>query len=351
VYENKYIYLKEIFMGGNAIASCRRYSRDEYLRVSEVVLSKLQDRFSNSRCDIIKSYHHKESFGDCDILLEDVDLGDIQTPLYELFGSDITILKNSNIYSFNYGLNEKDFQIDIIVTPSDNYITSLNYFAFNDCSNLLGRIFHKFGLKYGHDGLSYVIKQDTYVIDTILVSKDMEKILEFIGLDVDTYNKGFDTLEDIFNYVASSKYFHPDIYLLHNRGNAARVRDKKRKTYMEFLVWCQKNYGRLNKYHWYSYDERLDHKDYIRQAYLPMIFRAFPESDYSYAVACNAYEKKVLFTAKFNGTIVRELTGLEGKALGEFIQQFRARYGDLIESSSDLDVKKLIINLYKDGHD
>ena len=338
-------------MGGNAIKSCRRYSRAEYLGLSKVVLSKLQNRFSNSRCDIIKSYHHKESFGDCDILLEDVNLGDVQISLYELFGSGITILKNSNIYSFNYGLNEKDFQIDIIVTPTDNYITSLNYFAFNDCSNLLGRIFHKFGLKYGHDGLSYVIKQDTYVIDTILVSKDMGKILDFIGLDVDTYNKGFDTLDDIFNYVSSSRYFHPDIYLLHNRGNTARVRDKKRKTYMEFLVWCQENYGRLNKYPWHSYDERLDHKDDLRKAYLPMIFKAFPELEYSYAVAFNDYEKKVLLKSKFNGTIVRELTGLEGKALGAFIQQFRARYGDLIESSNDLDIKKLIVNLYEGGHE
>src|SRR3546814_18901157 len=60
-----------------------------------------------------------------------------------------------------------------------------------------------------------------------------------MGYSPDGLDQGFETPEDIYSFVASSPFFSSDIFLLENRNAKARMRDKKRKMYMEFLLWCE----------------------------------------------------------------------------------------------------------------
>lgn len=47
-----------------------------------------------------------------------------------------------------------------MLKANEHFNTSLEYLNWNDLGNLIGRIAHKFGLKYGHKGLLYIIKND-----------------------------------------------------------------------------------------------------------------------------------------------------------------------------------------------
>lgn len=333
-------------MGGDALKQfgieTRRYSKNEYFELWGDIKNKLSLRLYNRRFDIIPAYKNKDSFGDMDILIEKTNNTiDFIQLIYDLFGENTTIFKNSNVLSFNY----KDFQIDFILTKSKFYETSLNYFSFNDLNNLTGRIFHKFGLKFGHEGLTYIIKEKTYVFDKILLSQDINKIYKFIDLDSTEFNMGFDSLEDIFKFVSSSKYFHPDIFLLHNRNHESRIRDKKRKTYTKFLKWCENNYDDLNKYTWHSNDERVDNLDKIREQYIPLIFDFFPEKKNEYESTIQRFKESKEIKKKFNGKLVMDITGLYNKELGSFIGKYKAsisNFNRFILSSTEKEIEDSI---------
>lgn len=218
------------------------------------------------------------------------------------------LVKNGNVISFEFSKH----QIDLILTPEKYYQSSLNYFAYNDLGNLVGRIAHKLGFKYGHKGLVYVLREGDKVIGEIEVTQDQNEIMKFLGFD--SVKTEFETLEEIFEYVSSSKYFDPDIYLLHNRNHVSRVRDAKRETYNKFLKWCEEHPEKKK----YTFDEAV--KEYFKMVRLEEAFYLFVGFGKTYDILIkeNEYNKKV--KALFNGEIVSKLTGLSGKELGAFMK-------------------------------
>jgi len=189
--------------------------------------------------------------------------------------------------------------------------------------NLIGRIAHKQGFKYGHNGLWYVLRDpedSSRVIKEIRVTLDIVDSMQFMGYEPEQYmyywDFGFNSMEDIFTFVSRNMLFNKDIYLLQSRNHHARVRDKKRKTYMAFLKWCE---GR--DFEW-NYNWEID-KDKKRAQFLEYAFLQFPEFKKEYDEALNKHQRSKVAKSKFNGNLVTQLTGLEGKELGQFIAQFK----------------------------
>lgn len=293
-------------MGGNALKNIytRRYNKDEYFQLMEEVIGNLNNILPNRKVDVIPAYSGKESFGDMDVLIESDNLPSNWINLVLDKFKPNEWVKNGDVLSFDY----KEFQIDLILSNFEEYDFALKYFSYNDLGNLLGRIAHKLGLKFGHAGLDYVLRDNSYVICKINITRDFDKTLEFLGYNPQRYYEGFNNLEDIFNYVISSRYFNPDIYSYENRNHAARTRDKKRKTYREFLEWVEKQTD-LPEFN-YSEDKSV---------YIPLIVSFFDDFKMKYSNCMKEYRKDLLFKEKFNGNIVKSLTGLEGKELGRFI--------------------------------
>lgn len=310
-------------MGGNALknVATRRVHREEYFLIRNAVLVQLKDDLNwNSglrvRCQDIQAYRTKQDFGDLDILVEtfpgySVNYTELITNLFDPY----EIVHNSNCYSFDY----QGLQVDLILTPTEDYDTSYNYYAWNDLGNLAGRIYKKLGFKYGHRGLSYIFRSPENKFNAfaeVIVSKDLKAILEFGDLDYDEFKAGFDTVEQMFHWVSRSKYFHKDIYLLHNRNHVSRTRDKKRKIYNEFLTWCETAEG-LPEYPWTEMREQDGYSgkpEFLREA--------LQKFDGFAVLHCNTVflqEISERARAKFNGEIVGRYTGLKGKQLGAFM--------------------------------
>lgn len=329
-------------MGGNCLKNIetRRYTADEYYKIRCRVTDRLESLFPLCRIHVLRAYRNKESYGDMDVLIDSKFLPqNYVEEILEEFGCNDHV-KNGNCLSFDY----RQFQIDLIATKPEEFNTSKEYYAWSDLGNLLGRIAHSMGLKLGHDGLSYNWRIDTYQFKNEVLLTEFKDILPVLGYSWERYKKGFDTLQDIFEFVVSSPFFNKDIFMLHNRNNAARTRDRKRKTYMEFLKWLETR-DDLESY------PKAAHKD----DWLPFLFSRIKGFEETYQRVKIEWNNAVEYKRKFNGDIVKEYTGLEGKELGVFMQWVKrfeyhdenyAFYEAWVLEHDESEIKERILELF-----
>lgn len=72
---------------------------------------------------------------------------------------------------------------------------------------------------------------------SIIVTKDFDKALKFLGFDVERFKQSFNNMNEVFEFVASSTFFNKDAFLFENRNHKARARDKKRSNYLAALEY------------------------------------------------------------------------------------------------------------------
>lgn len=320
-------------MGGNALknTTTRRYNKDEYFAVVEEVMEKIADFQLIDRFDLIPSYNSKESFGDADILYGTVNNQCISVDKIKETFAPNEIVKNSNVISFDY----KQFQIDLIHQESADYIYALNYYAFNDLGNIIGKLAKRFGLSHGHKGLYLPLKDADNVFENILISTDHTAVLEFLDLDSDKFTAGFDTLDDIFAFASSSMYYNPDLYELENITSAGRMRDKKRDTYKKFLEFGNKFTGATIPYT----------KGSDKTVFLQQIFAAFPHTRARFKQAVDKLTVQRALKEKFNGQIVAGVTNLSGKELGMFMKVLKEDFNFKPEILLYLSLDKIKANI------
>lgn len=305
-------------MGGNALQNVRRHDLNEYSEKVSAVKSTLRYLFPEGLYYELKAYYLKDSFGDADILCVGLPQNYKETLIkYFVFDKD-EYVSNGNVFSINFN----NLQVDLISTPLDEFESSKFYFDFNDFGNLIGKITRKLGMKFGHDGLFlrvYDPEQNHTLGDDILLTRKPKIILEMLGLSYHRYEEGFMNLEDMFEFVASSPYFNPGIYLFENLSNKAMVRDHKRKTYNAFVEWVDLNKSRLPAF---PYEDLVNKGGYRLKEpfYSDIILKYFPEVDDIVKSMIKTYEENQIIKSRFNGDIVKELLGIEGKDLGLFMK-------------------------------
>lgn len=310
-------------MGGRAIktAYTRRYQKEEYIKLTSEVLRKIRRFFY--KAEIPRYYHTKESFGDMDILVSMKGYsGNIRELITEQFKPN-EIYHNGNCWSFDY----KEFQIDLITTSEDHFDSYLSYLSFNDLGNYLGRLAHHMGGRYGAEGfwITYYYKDTKH---KIMVSKDQEKIYEFLGLDFNRWLKGFETLDEIFQFISESPYFNWTKFQLDELNRINRERNLKRVSYMAFLDWIDKNVADDN----HKYEHNLSDIELYRR-----IDSFFPDAKIFDEIARIEYEvsKSKYASVLFNGKHIIDKFGLEGKELGQAIGGFKdyinARFGSVTD--------------------
>jgi len=304
-------------MGGRALKNTftRRYTKEEFDSVSKELVETLELTFNRAATPLF--YHNKETFGDIDII---VDMGDkrnrgdvqyggafVRTYIEKTFKPN-EIFHNGNCYSFDY----KEVQVDFMCVPSEDYDSNYHYLAFNDLGNYIGRIAHRLGLKYGQEGLWYNHYLRGQNLGKVMISKDYREIFEFLDLDYSRWLEGFDELEDTFKFVTTSKYFDTDMFQLDSLNRINRERNIKRASYMSFLDWINTEYD-------YTEGDKLEGniEKYIE--------KAFPESNFKLKLRNIEYKeaKKALANAKFNGSMVMNKYGLEGKEIGMALKDFK----------------------------
>lgn len=319
-------------MGGNALKNTptRRYQKDEYFKLSDTIMRLLGSIETVKEFRLIPAYRQKESFGDMDILytghINSVDV------IKDVFNPN-EVVRNGDCISFDF----RALQIDLIHTSTLDY--SLCYFSYNDLGNLIGKLARKIGLKHGHAGLYFPARFGDHYLKELLLTTDHNRTLELLQLDVDQFHRGFDTLEDIFDFVMASPYYDHESYKLENLNHVARVRDKKRTTYSAFLDYCKK----------VNLPSPMLSKD--KRDYIPMVYSAFPEKFGEFEETVKHISMLSNIRQKFNGDVVSSLVNLTGKDLGKFMVYLRARIEfreAVLAYLDDVKIKENILRAYNE---
>lgn len=310
-------------MGGLALKNTftRRYDRAEFDTISVELITMLEKDFKRVAMPLF--YKNKPSFGDADILVSMEDCTyNMRDYILDTFSPN-EIFHNGNCWSFDY----KELQIDLITVAPEHFDSNYNYLSYNDLGNYIGKIAHGFGFKYGQEGLVYDHYFKGSNIGRVIVSKDYDKIYEFLGLDYNRWKEGFDELEDIFKFISKSKYFNWEYLQLENNNRINRERDAKRKSYMSFLEFIEDNCK--DSEHQYQYD-----KD--KSVYVDKAAEFFPESNLITEIRRMEYEecKALYIKSKFNGGEVMRRFGLKGKELGDALNGFKKMMNFLIPNES-----------------
>lgn len=318
-------------MGGNIFES-NRLDKQAYLDLKVGLFRQLVG-LGLKGFDVIKSYYSKEDFGDMDILVLDTPANREMLEGFVVNCQDSS--KNSNVWSVLYN----NFQVDFILTDESHYDFSLNYFSWNDLGNLVGRVARKIGLKFGHNGLFYVLRDGTNKVADVLVTNDFEEALEILDYSYERFDSGFKTPEDIYEFVATSGFFDPESFSLETRSHNARVRDRKRKMYRGFLEWMENRTTKPGS--------QVDHCDKNTGVSRAMIAsRSF--TDRLVKVVSEHRQAKVI-SNKLDGKLVMRLTGLEGKELGAFMRFMKSHlqpFTEWLERATGKEVRDIILGTY-----
>lgn len=248
-------------MGGNALKplKTKRLNKTDFDHATKKVVSVLSRAIksvNSSHGSVIKyqpyevkAYRLKETFGDLDLLVESTLFKHYtrEQMLSEMavefdYEAELPFKRNGPVLSFGVPSDEADvfFQVDVISTSQEDFLCHGSYLNWNDLGNLVGVVASKTKvLKHGHDGLYYVLRDGNHQFGEVRLTNDYLMALEFLGYEPSRYNEGFDTLMDVYEYAASSKFFNPKLYSFEERNHDQRMRDRKRPTYNGFLTWIE----------------------------------------------------------------------------------------------------------------
>lgn len=323
-------------MGGLALknAFTRRYERVEFDEINTELHRILLKTFDRVATPLF--YKNKQSFGDADLIVTEKADFDMRGYINTTF-KPTEIFHNGNCYSFDY----KELQVDIIVVAAKNFDAMEMYLSYNDLGNFIGRLAHGLGLKYGQEGLWYEHNFKNLNIGSITVSQNYPKIYEFLGLDYKRWEQGFDELEDIFEYIATSKYFNWRMFQFDQLNKINRDRNAKRKSYMSFLEWIDEHVADDKHEHQFAED---------KTSYFLTINDTFPEADLITQVRRLEYLhcRKLYVNSKFNGGQVMLKFGLQGKELGAAMDSFKEFITGEYESYNDYIIHTESVDIYKD---
>lgn len=298
-------------MGGNVYKNTHEVVRldlSDFNKLQDIIVNTLKEK--GITVYTIPFIRNKETFGDLDVIVTT----DQSNLLYDwIKTNNYPYVTNGNVVSIYY--EPFKFQIDFLLTHPHYLEYSKNYFSWGCAGNLIGRLSKKLGFKHGHRGLYYVQRVEDHVLEEISLSFDYLKILQILGLNEETYLKGFNTEEELFNWFTKSLYFNPEYFKFENLPNKDRVRDRKRKDYSNFIEWCETK----------SFSENLLIN---KEDQLQLVLQYFPEISDKININLEKFNLQQQLRNKFNGTVVSSLTGLKNKELGNFLSYFKSKFSD-----------------------
>ena len=325
-------------MGGN-LFKLGRIPKEKYLKIETEIKEYLERKLRYAYL-IPRYYASKPDFGDLDIVINSDALEDNWEKIRQEIVKDLNIERyqsNGRVFSTVYS----DFQVDYFTTSDEFFASTYNYLSFNDLGNLIGKICRRFNLKYGEKGLAYVYRRElgNYKKD-LTVTTDFKEISNFLKLDYHKWKKGFNNLEEIYQWTIASPYFSVEPYL--ERSTALNNRIKNRPTIQKFIEYIEKN----NVTKTYKYLEN-------RAEYIPLIDRSFPKANLVESIQREKIEEEITkqIIAKFSGKLVMKLIPkLQAKELGEFIVSFKNQFEDfqkfILENSQEK-IDRQILDYYQ----
>ncbi|EJD50798.1 hypothetical protein AURDEDRAFT_143221 [Auricularia subglabra TFB-10046 SS5] len=313
-------------MGGHAFseslpeAQFPRMSPEVYKRLKVATLQQLLLLFRHVA--VPREAPGKADYGDLDYIVAEPFVEDAVDALKTTLGTQLVVGADVATTSFaiplplegNSTVPESAFvQVDVHQCATvDEFDRVVFFHAYGDLGMILGLLARSYGLSLGQNGMKLVVGHaESGEPPSFFLSADMLHIMRFFALDMTQWQRGFETQRDVFEWVRSSRLFHPAC-LKESARREHRRRD--RAMYHNFLDYVRE----LEVSGVYADVPQLSSEQVIAEAK-----REFgKEDEYNALVLSN--RQRAHYKAVFNGHLVMEWTGLYGKAVREVMDVVRA---------------------------
>lgn len=242
-------------MGGKAIKKVQvsRFTLENLLKTKHDIINKFSEYLY---IDFPIDLPGKDSFSDFDVLIKLIDPSINILELIIKIYSPEEIIVNGDIISFAYKLEDLYYQIDFI--KCKNILMSKFYYSYGDLGAIIGRISKYYGLTFGSDGLWLSLYADTvnqfieseiqeyndliingptdvtWNFGKIDLTNNPELICTYLDFDYKKWIEGFNSIEEIFDWVKNSSYFKVEIFESLNCVHKRRA--LLRPNYQQFII-------------------------------------------------------------------------------------------------------------------
>lgn len=311
-------------MGGNAI---KPFS--DSLHIDIVRLNKSEVDSLAKEVNILigknlvqpKVFPTKNDFGDIDLIGDFKDMGETERKkiLKDLDAVGFNHEKNSSVTSFAVKRNHGLFQVDLIHVDEKDMAFTERYMAWGGAGNFLGKVARYYGLKLTAEGLYAPYIDRNTNTQYMALTRDFDEALIILGYEFSTFEKGFKCEKDFLDYVQSGKFFTPEIFTEKNMNHIDRTRSKKRPVFSEFVKTQE---GRVA-----SREVNMNKGFYHSSEGFNILFKRFALFRSEIARFEMELHKQTMFADKWNGAMIKNITNLEGKDLGNFMKEFTEKFG------------------------
>lgn len=239
-------------MGGNAL---------KHLNVVRVDTNTLIGVFNSFyrlfniheiNCYIVPWIESKQDHGDLDIIVNST-----KDEVFELLKSKKFMINksktNDNVISMPYDVgNNKLLQVDFICTPNSHWTRF--FYSGGDFGLYMGRVCSAYGLVFATDGFRLRADPEVNWMKDITLTDEPSSFLSVMEYD---NPPRFIKEEDLWNYILSSKFAKPWMFLPKSTNAENRSRDKQRPAVQRFQNWLMNKIESEKELdqHKFSYDE------------------------------------------------------------------------------------------------
>ena len=143
------------------------------------------------------------------------------------------------------GLKDTYVQLDVHVCPPGLFEWQLFHQSHGDLWNLLGTTIRPVGLTANDVGLHLRIPEIEEVNrkrGMLFLTSEPDQVLGFLGLDRDKYERPFESVEALYQFVLGCRWFSSETYVKSDLKANDRKRMARRELYRRFVdEWLPKN--------------------------------------------------------------------------------------------------------------
>ncbi|MCJ1382033.1 hypothetical protein MMC17_005145 [Xylographa soralifera] len=242
-------------MGGKAFAhpphslSTPRIPHTIYVLLRDKYICVLSRFYQNVASPI--EAPEKASYGDIDILVSEPHPTTTIQSLSQALDAK-TSISTSGSPSTSFAISFPDYsdkyiQLDIHVCPKSTFTWELFTASHGDLWNLLGTSLRGFGLTANNVGLNLRIAEIEHLDrrrSMLFLTSDSTSVLDLMGLDVQKYWRQFANVNELYEYVISTRFFRKDSYVREGLKSNDRKRMGKRPLYQQFVDdWLPQRVG------------------------------------------------------------------------------------------------------------
>jgi hypothetical protein len=228
-------------MGGNAFPDLKvpRLSPEEYKTVRDKCVTILENFYKEVVCP--PEAPEKIDHGDVDILVSvprrDINMDEIASSLTAIRRTRVGVTTS---FAVPHPTQKATYaQVDAHVCREGCLRWELWMGGYGDLVQIIGVLSRGIGLTMTDKGLHVRIPEiepTNRKAAMIYLTSDVESVMIFLGLDVEAYRNGFNSIEKIYAWCAAGRFFGRDTEKKSEYSANDRSRLRKRKMFTDFLT-------------------------------------------------------------------------------------------------------------------